>query len=481
MVRHYTRKSVKGLTPAASIKSAVDAVLNGSAVNTAAKQFGVNRMTLKRHVKLRRDNPETSFVAKYAHRQVFSGDDEKMLAEYLLLASKMHYGLSTKQTRRLAYNFAIANSKNVPQSWKTNECAGEDWLCSLMKRRPELSLRTPEATSLARATAFNRHNVKEFFDNLSDVRRRYQYSPQDIYNVDETGLTTVQKPAKVIAGKGARQVGRITSALVTACCAVNSLGNSIPPFFVFPRVNFKSHMITGGPTGCVGVASSSGWMTAENFVVWMNHFILHSGSSKTKPVLLLLDNHESHITVECLDLAKNNGITMLTFPPHCSHKLQLLDWSVYGPLKRYYNASCDSWLMSNPRPMTIYDIASVVNIPFSQAFTQSNIKAGFSLSGIEPFNSDVFHDDEFLGASVTDRPLPSTLSNNQLNRPLPSTLSNSHSNEPLSLNPSDNRPNEPLNPTPPNNHTIQPLSRPTTPPNNQLDQPSTNLTGQVIR
>ena len=99
MVRNYIRKSQNGLTSPASIRSAVEAVLNGSAVNTAAKQFGVNRMTLKRHVKLRRMDPDTSFVAVYAHRQILSGTDEQMLAEYRLVASKMHYGLSTKQTR----------------------------------------------------------------------------------------------------------------------------------------------------------------------------------------------------------------------------------------------------------------------------------------------------------------------------------------------------------------------------------------------
>jgi len=47
-----------------------------------------------------------------------------------------------------------------------------------------------------------------------------------------------------------------------ACCAVYAIGNSIPPFFVFPGVHFKDHMIKDGPPGCVGVASQSGWMTA---------------------------------------------------------------------------------------------------------------------------------------------------------------------------------------------------------------------------
>jgi len=119
---------------------------------------------------------------------------------------------------------------------------------------------------------------------LRDVRTRYPNPAQNIYNVDETGLTTVQKPVKIIAGKGQKQVGYITSAemgtlvtaccavnaergtLVTACCGVNAIGNSVPPFFVFPQVHFKEAMIMGGPAGCVGVGQISGWMNADSFV-----------------------------------------------------------------------------------------------------------------------------------------------------------------------------------------------------------------------
>ena len=89
-----------------------------------------------------------------------------------------------------------------------------------MKRHPELSLRTPEATSFARSTAFNKHTVGEFFQNLKTVRNRYKYNSNCIYNVDETGLKTVRKPVKVLACRGSKQVERTTSAvrgiLVTA-------------------------------------------------------------------------------------------------------------------------------------------------------------------------------------------------------------------------------------------------------------------------
>ena len=89
-----------------------------------------------------------------------------------------------------------------------------------MKRHPELSRRTPEASSFARSTAFNKQTEGEFFQNLKTVRNRYKYNRICIYNVDETGLTTVRKPVKVLAGRGGKQVGRITFAergtLVTA-------------------------------------------------------------------------------------------------------------------------------------------------------------------------------------------------------------------------------------------------------------------------
>jgi len=61
-------------------------------------------------------------------------------------------------------------------------------------------------------------------------------------------------------------------------------------------------------------------------------------------VLVLLDNHESHLYLPVIDFCKDNGIVLLSFSPHCSHKLQPLDRSVYGPFKKFVNREMDQWM-----------------------------------------------------------------------------------------------------------------------------------------
>ena len=82
---------------------------------------------------------------------------------------------------------------------------------------------------------------------------RYKFTPNDIWNVDETVVSTVQKPNKVVALKGVKQVGSITSSergqMITICSAGNAEGNFVPVMLVFPRKKFKNHFIRDGPNG----------------------------------------------------------------------------------------------------------------------------------------------------------------------------------------------------------------------------------------
>lgn len=119
-------------------------------------------------------------------------------------------------------------------------------------------------------------------------------------------------------------------------------------------------MLKGAPNGTIGAATPSGWMTTEIFVQWLKHFISYSHPTQEFPVLLLMDNHISHVSIEAKKLARENNVCLLTLPPHTSHKLQPLDRTVYGPLKSYYNSGCQSWLTNNPgKRITIYDVSEI--------------------------------------------------------------------------------------------------------------------------
>ena len=58
-----------------------------------------------------------------------------------------------------------------------------------------------------------------------------------------------------------------------------------------------------------------------------------------------MDNHESNLSPAVLNIAKENGVILLTIPPHTSNKLQALDVVVFGPFQGFYNAVADSWMV----------------------------------------------------------------------------------------------------------------------------------------
>lgn len=347
----------------------------------------------------------------YNCRQVLPTELELMLVKYLVSCAKMCYGVGYVECRKFAYELSIKNNLSVPDTWNKNKMAGIEWMRSFMKRNSGfVSLRKPESCSFSRATSFNKHNVSFFFKNLQNVMKRCPSFADGsrIFNLDETGVTTVQSPTRVIAQKGVKRLNQITSGergvLVTVCCVINAYGNKLPPTFIFPRVNFKSHMQHGAPPGSLGLACQSGWMNSDLFIETLNHFIKHTNSSKDTPSLLIMDNHESHVSLNSLSVAKDNGVTILTLPPHCSNRLQPLDVSVYGPFKSYYNSAVDSWLQRNSgKAIDIYHVAECVNIAFEKSMTPANITAGFKATGIFPFDENIFTDDDFAVSAVTDR------------------------------------------------------------------------------
>ncbi|KAG5347670.1 CBX5 protein, partial [Acromyrmex charruanus] len=377
-------------------------------INSIGEQINYYRINVNKQNQKKQQTGETSVVAQLTsygkNHQIFNNTEEIALVEYIKRIADIYYGITPKEVRKLAYQFAIKNGSKVRNSWNENKIAGEDWFRNFRKRNNSLPIRL-KTTSLCKAISFNKHNVNLFFTNLKTICNCLKVKPSNIWNMDEIGISTVHTPDRVIARREMKQLGKIisteTETLVTMAVAVSAIGNTIPPFFIFPRAHYKDHFIQEGPLGSAGDVDPLGWMKEEHFIKYCQHFVHHVRPSKEKPVLLLLDNHESHLSIEALDYLKENGIIVLSFPYHCSHKLQPLDRSVYEPLKNHINTACDNWLASNPgKSLSIYDISEIIKTALPLATTSTNIQAGFRVSGISPLNENIFPDIEFLGSNI---------------------------------------------------------------------------------
>jgi hypothetical protein len=95
----------------------------------------------------------------------------------------------------------------MPQNWEYNESVGN---MRLRKRHESLSLRKHDATSITRATSVSHENVKAFLGNLNELMSRHKFSANKIYNLYDTGNSTVHALPKIICAKGIKQVRSVT-------------------------------------------------------------------------------------------------------------------------------------------------------------------------------------------------------------------------------------------------------------------------------
>ncbi|KAM3601879.1 uncharacterized protein V6R79_020430 [Siganus canaliculatus] len=127
-------------------------------------------------------------------------------------------------------------------------------------------------------------------------------------------------------------------------------------------------------------------MQGDDFVVFLKHFVHHTRPTPESKVIKLLFLCVLRTDVDVLmygiDFCRENGVVLLSFPPHCSHKLQPLYRTVYRPLKRYISAAIANWTKKNPgTTFGIYDVPVIVNSALPFAATPSNI----SLVLVRPF------------------------------------------------------------------------------------------------
>ncbi|KAL4096693.1 hypothetical protein QTP88_021598 [Uroleucon formosanum] len=156
-----------------------------------------------------------------------------------------------------------------------------------------------------------------------------KYTPDNIFNADETGIFYKMTPDKTLKFKGEKCVGgKLSKECITAFVAANMSGTEKRKIMVIgkpknPRCfkNIKRLPVTYK-------ANKSPWMTS---ILFEEEIRKWDAELKGRKVLLLVDNFPAH-----LNLSNLMNIEMIFFPVNTTSILQPMDQSVIKSLKGHY-------------------------------------------------------------------------------------------------------------------------------------------------
>ena len=144
-------------------------------------------------------------------------------------------------------------------------------------------------------------------------------------------------------------------------------------------------------------------MDQELFSKWFSsHFLKYAVPSR--PLLLILDGHSSHFTLELVQTAAEKDIIIFCLPPHTTANSQPLDTSVFGPLKSYWSQACCDYMFANPGcVVTKFQFSSLFRQAWSKGMSVDNIHAGFKKTRVFPFNPEAIFKDCTESNSLVDQ------------------------------------------------------------------------------
>ena len=323
------------------MKAAIESVLNGEypSAHAAAGAYGVPRATLYHRI-----NGRPSRQAGQESLQLLSHAKEKELRDWITRLTITGYAPRHSTVREMAHELRLRHRPQIDEI--TNlpiyyPPIGQQWVQRFLGRHSELKSTIGTMIDAARVTDSTHEMLSEWFDTLRQVIQDYNITSENMYNMDESGFAigTIEA-TQVIINTNIRQQfqahpGRQEWVTCVECICAN--GTAIPSLVIFRGENLVNQWIPASVSSTwMFSCNSKGWTSNKHGLEWLERVFEPSTRAKAggQYRLLICDGHDSHITGAFVAHCMDYDIVLLILPPHSSHLTQLLDVSIFRPLKK---------------------------------------------------------------------------------------------------------------------------------------------------
>ena len=262
--------------------------------------------------------------------------------------------------------------------------------------------------------------VEKHFDLLGKtlLENNLLHKSHRIFNSDETGFGDKCDSSRErgIFRKGSkfpyhRQVKLRDHISVNYCASAT--GMIIPPLVIFEKtvpVNAEEK----GPAGAIYRANESGFMSEDLYLTWFSEcFIPNCGCDPDIPVILIQDNHSTHMGYCLREKAIEHNILIYNLPAHSSHILQPMDMFFAAFKNKFTAIARDASLLRQGAVVNKSNFPAVLRATMS-SFPSSVYTNVFKATGIHPFNRNAIDRSKLIG----DPPQPKSLDYDSMSVPL---------------------------------------------------------------
>lgn len=372
------------------VYKAVQKVGSGLSQREAAKLFKVPRSTLQAKL--------TFVIPVEAARGPFpylTYEEEKQIVEWILYYSNRGFPITKLMLQQNVQKIIIADNRKTPF---VNNKPGRTWYKSFMSRHPEISVRVCQNLNTSRVSA-TEEALKEWFrvvDLELEKNQLKNIDPSRVFNLDESAFFLIPKGDKVLAERGSKSVYKVVHGdekeSITVLFNVNASGTMVPPLILYWYERMPQSIIKSIPADWFVGSTDNGWMTADAFLQYIKGQFLPwlIKNNIERPVVLYVDGHCSHMTLELSMFCRENKICLFSLYPNATHVLQPLDVAVFHPLKNAWKKEVDAWRCENQfmrmkrenfAPLLKQTLEKMENL-------SSTIANGFRTCGLQPFSAD---------------------------------------------------------------------------------------------
>jgi hypothetical protein len=228
--------------------------------------------------------------------------------------------------------------------------ASKHWQREFFKRHPELTRRN--GTTLD-AKRYSNCNVPTGQAWIRNVQKWYievfgsdtDFDPSRVFNMDESPTNPDDHGTKLLGIKG-KPLKRISSGrgeFFTLMLCVSASGYVTRPLLIFEGQHVMSNWLPEerlDPDPLL-YASPGHSMNETIFKTWLTNFAAEVKPRSGRPVILFLDNHDSHVTDGSIKHAKSLHIELFGLPKNTTSSFQPLDVGVFGPVKIAWKQALD--------------------------------------------------------------------------------------------------------------------------------------------